>query len=140
MTLPDLNQFTPLLKWLGIISGATFMISILLIPWLINKLPPDYFIRGRGRSVTVHQKTRILSFLLIPLRNLFGFILLLAGIAMLFLPGQGILTILLGISLMTFPGKHGLIQRLIDQSSVQQGLNWIRQKTKKPPFVWRKDS
>ena len=137
MTIPDLAQYLPLLKWLGIISFFTFMVSILLIPWLIRFLPPDYFIRGRRSPAAAHLP----SMLSLPLalgRNVIGVLLLLAGIAMLFLPGQGILTMILGISLLNFPGKHELIQKLIQQPSVRKGMNWIREKTGRPPFIWEK--
>ena len=138
MTIPNLDQYTPYLKWLGIISLLTFIISILLIPFLVRLLPPDYFIRGKRRLPEIPPHPA-LSLFLILLRHVFGILLLLAGIAMLFLPGQGILTILLGISLLNFPGKHELVRKLIEQSSVQQGLNWIRVKTKRPPFIWKRE-
>jgi hypothetical protein len=127
----------PFLQWLGIISLLTFIISILLIPLLVRLLPPDYFIRGRKPPPDVPLHPALSLFLLL-LRHVFGVLLLLAGIAMLFLPGQGILTILLGLSLLNFPGKHELIRKLIGQPSVQQGLNWIRAKTNRPPFIWLK--
>jgi hypothetical protein len=138
MTISDLQQYTPILKWLGIISFVTFMTSILLIPWLIRLLPPDYFIRGRKLPSTTHLPP-IARLTLALLKNILGVLLLLAGFAMLFLPGQGILTMLLGISLLNFPGKHELIEKLIQQPSVHQGLNWFRVKTKQPPFIWEKE-
>ena len=137
MIIPGLSKYIPVLKWLGIISFFTFMVSILLIPWLISLLPPDYFIRGK-RPPPLTPLPPVIFLLLMLLRNIFGIALLLAGIAMLFLPGQGILTMLLGISLLDFPGKHRLIEKLIQQSSVQRGMNWIRVKTKRPPFLWVK--
>jgi hypothetical protein len=138
MTIPNLDQYIPYLKWLGIISLLTFIISILLIPFLVRLLPPDYFIRGKRLPPDIPPHPALALFLIL-LRHVFGILLLLAGIAMLFLPGQGILTILLGISLLNFPGKHELVRKLIEQSSVQQGLNWIRVKTKQPPFIWKRE-
>jgi hypothetical protein len=135
MIIPGLSKYIPVLKWLGIISFFTFMISILLIPWLISILSPDYFIRGKRPPPLTHLPPTI-ALILTLLRNIFGIMLLLAGIAMLFLPGQGILTMLLGISLLDFPGKHRLMGKLIQQPSVQKGMNWIRAKTKQPPFIW----
>ena len=137
MTIPDIAKYMPLLKWLGIISFFTFMVSILLIPWLIRLLPSDYFIRGKKPPSLVPSHP-IITLVLTLLRNIFGILLLLAGIAMLFLPGQGILTMLLGISLLNCPGKHAIIQKLIQQPSVQRGTNWIRAKTKRPPFIWKR--
>ena len=60
---------------------------------------------------------------------------LLAGIAMLFLPGQGVLTILLGISLMDFPGKRRLEARIVGQRLVFETVNSLRARFGKPAFV-----
>ena len=57
-----------------------------------------------------------------------------AGITMLALPGQGILTILIGISLMNFPGKRKLELRIIGQHTIYKAVNWIRAKAHKPPL------
>ena len=65
-----------------------------------------------------------------------GLILILAGIIMLFLPGQGILTILLGVLLISFPGKHKLVQAIVFQPKIQRSLDWLRKKRKKTPFIW----
>lgn len=67
---------------------------------------------------------------------LIGVFLLLCGIAMLVLPGQGLLTILIGLSLIPFPGKHKLEQTILSRKSVRSSLNWIRTKAKKAPFVF----
>lgn len=135
-----LHQYELLLKWLGIISIITFTVSILLIPWLIGRLPEDYFIRQHYPSSKRLLFQSLFLFVLAVLRNIFGAVLLLAGIAMLFLPGQGILTIILGLSMLNFPGKHKLLLKLIQRSSIQKGLNWIRSKTNRPPFIWKSSS
>ena len=66
-----------------------------------------------------------------------GLLLVAAGLAMLFLPGQGLLTVLIGVCVMDFPGKRGLLQRLVRGPKVQGALNWIRRKRGKEPFVFR---
>jgi len=126
-----------ILQWLGVISIITFILSILLIPWLIGHLPPDYFIRKK-RNSPPDERTfyLLLKIFLVMLRNVFGAFLLLAGFAMLFLPGQGILTLLLGLSMLSFPGKQKLIRNFIQRPSVQNSLNWIRIKTNRQPFLW----
>ena len=60
---------------------------------------------------------------------------MLAGIAMLALPGQGILTILVGITLLNFPGKRRLELRIVRQRRVLRAINWMRAKAKRPPLV-----
>ena len=61
--------------------------------------------------------------------------MLLAGIAMLVLPGQGVLTMLIGISLIDFPGKHTLEARMISQPLVLQTINKVREKFGRSPLV-----
>ena len=55
-------------------------------------------------------------------RNLYGSLLILAGIVMLFLPGQGILTILFGFLLLDFPGKRGLWRRMLAHPKIEPSL------------------
>ena len=59
---------------------------------------------------------------------------ILAGIAMCVLPGQGILTIFLGISLADLPYKRKIEYWILSFKKVQNGLNWIRRKANKPPL------
>ncbi len=129
------ESIQPLLGWLAGISLCTFILSLLLIPWLVGRLPQDCFLKLSNRT-TFPRHTSAISILFIFVRNLSGLFLLLAGIAMLFLPGQGLLTILLGILLITFPGKQKLITNLAGRPEVQRSMDWIRKKRGKAPFNW----
>ena len=62
------------------------------------------------------------------MKNIAGFILISAGIVMLFVPGQGLLTILIGIMFVDFPGKRLLEEKIIAIQSLRISLNWIRRK------------
>ena len=126
-----------LLQWLGGLSLLTFAGSLLFVPLLISRMGADYFIRHRQQVEERHRQHPVLALIIFFLRNIIGVGLLVAGAAMLLLPGQGILTILIGISLMDFPGKHRMLERLIQIRQVQRALNWIRKKEKKPPFVFK---
>lgn len=117
-----------LLQWLGILSIVTFIGSLLVIPWLILHMSPNYFIRHRIEVIERHRRHPVLTILLFFLRNTVGFVLLVSGMAMLVMPGQGILTMLIGLSFMDFPGKHQLLEKVVRIVSVQQTLNWIRRK------------
>ncbi|MBA6417405.1 hypothetical protein H4J50_15435 [Colwellia sp. 6M3] len=55
---------------------------------------------------------------------------------MLVLPGQGLITMLIGLSLIPFPGKHKLEKNILARKSVRSSLNWIRTKAKKDPFIF----
>jgi len=62
-------------------------------------------------------------------------VLLLMGIAMLVLPGQGILTMLIGISLLDFPGKRTLEKKIVCHPSVHRAIDKIRQRAGQSPLV-----
>jgi len=68
-------------------------------------------------------------------KNLLGTILLAGGIIMLFMPGQGLLTMAMGLLLLDYPGKFALERRVARQHAVLSGLNWLRAKTGSPPLV-----
>jgi len=124
------------LQWLGFLSVVTFIISLLGVPWLILKMSPDYFIRHRFEVQERHRKHPVLTVVLFCLRNIVGVLLLAAGVAMLVLPGQGILTLLVGLSVMDFPGKHHLLERCVQVNTVKQSLNWIRRKGGEENFTF----
>lgn len=129
------NYFQIVAMWLAILSLITFILSLILLPYLIRRIPSDYFLQlsdelpeFRGYNVKV-----VLIFLL---RNIFGSLLLFCGIAMLFLPGQGLITIFVSLLLLTFPGKKRLITYLTSLKTVRRTVNWIRKKAHKRPINW----
>ena len=129
-----LNEYSSLLEWLGFLSVLTFIGSLIAIPWIIGRLPVNYFIRHRQLVAESHSRHPLVARLTFVLRNFVGIVFLVAGIVMLVLPGQGIITILIGISFMDFPKKHHLVDYLVRRKKVISFLNWIRKKEKKSAF------
>lgn len=119
------------LLWLAAFSILTFIGSLLVIPVLLVRIPVDYFVVEAGRLPQIS----LMALLGRVLKNILGLILLGAGILMLFLPGQGLLTIVIALSLLDFPGKRGLELRLIRQPRVYKAINWLRHKYKRPPLI-----
>lgn len=122
------------LLWLGIASLLTAVGTLFAIPLLVIRIPEDYFTRPsrtRNRWRNHHPVIRISVLLM---KNILGVTFILAGIAMLFLPGQGILTILIGITLTNFPGKMALERWLIRHRPVHQTVNWLRKRAHRPPL------
>jgi hypothetical protein len=125
--------------WYGLIGIAVFVVSLVVstavaVAFLV-RLPADYFTRGpETRRKGNSPLTRWLRFfgknLLAILVIALGVILSLPGV-----PGQGILTILLGIMLSDFPGKQKLERKIIGRPSVLSAVNKIRQRFKKPALV-----
>ncbi len=117
-----------------LLSIAGFVGTLIAIPFLLVRLPEDYFHENHPR-VWMPDHHPILRGIGIAIKNLAGAVFLLAGFAMLFLPGQGILTMLIGISLMDFPGKRGLERKMIGQPAVLRTINRLRQKFGRPPLI-----
>jgi hypothetical protein len=59
-----------------------------------------------------------------------GIILSLPGV-----PGQGILTILLGLIFLDIPGKRPLEARIIRRPAVLSAINKLRARYDKPPLI-----
>jgi uncharacterized protein YjeT (DUF2065 family) len=129
-----MSAIGPLLGWLGLLSMTTFLLSILLIPWIVGRLSPDCFLRLSEQGKDLHKDSSIT--LLLLLRNLLGLLLVVAGILMLFLPGQGLLTILIGLFLLSFPGKKKIICQLIALPKVRKSMDWLRKISGKAAFIW----
>lgn len=123
-----------LFGWIAVITLATLVVSGIALPWLLTRLPEDYFLEiDRPVRPTWPQQCG-LYWVCRLLKNLLGVVLLLAGIVMLVTPGQGILTILAGLWLIDLPGKRRCERRLIGRPKVLASVNWIRRRAGKPPF------
>jgi Ca2+/Na+ antiporter len=118
--------------WIGIVSLVVFIASLLLTPLLLGKIPQDYFIHTNQHKVEIEHLGHLI---IVVIRTLIGFVLLIAGIIMLVTPGQGIITILLGLFLMEFPGKRKLELKFIKHNPTFKALNWLRNKAGKSPFT-----
>ncbi|WP_319562619.1 PGPGW domain-containing protein [Marispirochaeta sp.] len=119
--------------WLGGISLFLFLFSLITIPLIVISIPADYFIRPpRPLAERPHPVLRI--FLLI-IKNCTGAVFLIAGFAMLFIPGQGLLTIFIGLMLMNFPGKRRFELKLICNKQIKRAVSWIRQRAKAAPLL-----
>lgn len=114
-------------------SVLTLAISAVALPWFLARLPSDYFARvSHPDSRLIHQRAHPARRLI---KNLIGAVLAVAGIAMLFLPGQGLLTLVVALTLLEFPGKARLQRRLLDNDAVFGALNWVRRRAAQPPFT-----
>ena len=129
-----LRENETLLWWLGIGSVVTFVGSLLLVPWLAARIPADYFMPRNRPASRLRQQHPALRLVLAILRNVLGILILLAGVAMLVLPGQGLLTIIIGLMLIDFPGKYRLEQWAIRQGPVHKSINWLRAKARREPL------
>jgi hypothetical protein len=114
-----------------------FVGSMAIVAFFLVRLPATYFVdddrkvRGAGGRV-------FLSWTALILKNLLGAVLVGVGAVMLFTPGQGILTILIGIMLLNFPGKRRLERKLVARPRVLDAINRLRARFARPPLVIEK--
>lgn len=129
---------TPGLATLVIVASLGLLIgSALAVPWFARRLPADYLL-AMGRPSSTAGGRHPYRLLLRVAKNLLGAVLLLAGVAMLFLPGQGLLTMALALVLLELPGKRKLVRAVLGYAPVLAGLNRLRARVGIPPLVTRR--
>lgn len=130
-----LNYNSVLFGWLGLGSFLMFLGSLIAAPMIVARLPHDYFVRQQRGPLREHKRLRAFFMLWLVLKNILGALFVLAGIAMLILPGQGILTIFVGALLIDGPYKREFVLWLVSRKRILKSLNWLRRNNNKPPFV-----
>jgi hypothetical protein len=124
------------LSALAVGSVTLFLATTVGVPLLVARLPADYFSRRErdryGMSRPPQSRWKIVARVA---KNVVGWVLLAAGLAMLVLPGQGLLTIVVALLLVDFPGKPALQRRLIASRRVLDGVNRLRRRAGQPPML-----
>jgi len=122
------SEHAALLALIGIGSLLLFIGTLLAMPLLIVSIPRDYFLYEKAIPFGFYKRHPAIRLLMLVLKNGAGIVLLVAGFVMLFIPGQGLLTMFIGLMLMNFPGKRRLELRLVRTSRIRNGINWIRRR------------
>jgi UPF0716 family protein affecting phage T7 exclusion len=112
---------------LTVASAVMFVASLMAVPWLIARAPHDFFTRPQVAATQRSLMRRLLT-------NMLGAVLVVVGGLMLVLPGQGILTLLVGLGLMDLPKKHALLVWLAKREGVLKALNFFRARAQREPF------
>lgn len=117
--------------WFFVIS---LLASVIAVPWVIVRLPADYFRRNRPHRPPFAGFPYAMRLPLIFAKNLLGLVLVGIGIMFLLMPGQGVIVILIGVLLLDFPRKKELERWLISRGPILKLANWIRAKWHKEPL------
>jgi hypothetical protein len=115
-------------------SAALFLLTPVAVAWAIVRLPEDYFVKKRRRPLESWQHRPVLRSTLLVAKNVLGSVLIVVGVLMLLMPGQGLLTVVAGLILLNFPGKFRLERRLATQRPVWKSINWLRKRFGRPPL------
>lgn len=129
------------LSWKEILLGvALFLISLVLsfsaIVLVVVKIPANYFSSHYQRDFLPNSPFFV-RWGAVILKNLLGIFLILIGIVLSLpgVPGQGLLTILLGLIMLDIPGKRPIEAKIISRPAIQNAINKIRARFNKPPLV-----
>lgn len=131
-SVETLQRFGGLWIAIGLLS---LVLTVIALPVIILRLPADYFTRDHRVSARSSAGHPLIVSLVRVVKNLFGVALILIGAIMLFVPGQGLLTMLVGVLLTNFPGKYRLERRIVARPSVLRALNRIRRHGNQKPLV-----
>lgn len=110
-------------------------VSVVIAGYVLARLPPDYFVNPDAHRTG--DRHPVLKLVATVFRNVFGYALIALGIVLSLpgVPGQGILTILMGVMLIDFPGKHRFQRWLVTRRVVLGAVNRLRAKAGQPPFL-----
>lgn len=123
--------------WIVAISIAMFVAGVVMLPWMLARIPRDYFLTHSAPLARWKETRPVARLVVLALRNLIGAVFAILGIILLIplVPGQGLLMLLVGLSMMTFPGKRTLELKLIRMKRVLKTINWLRRKSGHEPLV-----
>ncbi len=119
-----------------LLSVVTFTISLAIVSFIVVRIPSDYFHKDHPRDLFA-ERHPVVRFLGVLAKNILGVVLVVLGILMSIpgVPGQGILTILLGIMLLDFPGKRTLEYKIVARPQVLRTINKLRERFGKPSLI-----
>ncbi len=129
-----LEEHKVLVGWLVSGSAVLLVLSVVTLPVVAVLLPADLLQRldrEPGEALPADDWRRrhpAARWTLRVLKNLAGGVLALLGLAMLVLPGQGLITLVLALLLLDLPGKRALERRLLNHPRVLKPLNALRRK------------
>ncbi len=135
MITPLITFLTDHAAWLVTASVISLLAGLLLLPVFINRIPVDYFCHSHRQRLSASSRHPLISLLITGGKNLLGIVFVIAGLLMLFLPGQGLLTLLVGLIIMNYPGKFALEGWLIRLPHVLPAINWLRKKYNHLPLL-----
>jgi hypothetical protein len=131
-----LKEHQELLYWMAGVSLVLFAGTLALVPWMVVRIPADYFAgRKRDERRSLRHRSFPLWLALMIVKNLVGAVFVVAGIVMLALPGQGVLTMLFGLALMNYPGKYRLERWILSRGPALRLVNRLRRRRGRPALI-----
>jgi len=139
--IADLNRYVKALPWsqktllaLGVFI-LTFVVSLGAVVAVVVRLPADYFRADYASPLA--ERHPIVRWTGLVAKNIAGAILVALGLLLALpgIPGQGLLTVLIGVMLLNFPGKRRLERRLVSRPRILAVINALRAHFGKPALL-----
>src|ERR1044072_1135955 len=136
----QIADFFSSITWRSVLIGASifvasFFVNLAIVSIILVKLPADYFSKNRKTKFWSGPRPWLHAAKVIG-KNIGGVLLVALGVVLSLpgVPGQGLLTVLLGVMLLDFPGRHRLEQKLLSKPSIVNTINRLRGRFGKPPL------
>jgi hypothetical protein len=113
------SVWTAVVALLSFVGGVVFALAILV--WL----PVDFFTATKRPHVSLPWRI---------VKNVVGVVLIVLGLIMLITPEQGLLTLVIGLALVDFPGRHEFIRRFVARPNFLAKANHWRARFGRPPL------
>lgn len=135
-SLADISLHTSEIAWAAGIFVVSLALSMAAVVFVVVRLPEHYFHLGE-RAPFWEDRPAWQRWLGIIAKNVAGVLLIALGIVMSLpgVPGQGLLTIFIGLILLDFPGKRAVERKIVSIPGVLRGMNRLRTRFKKPPVT-----
>jgi hypothetical protein len=135
-----LSDFFSALTWQKVLLGVgifvvSFFANLGIVSFILVKLPADHFSKSRKTKFWAGPRPWLHAAKVIG-KNIGGVLLVALGVVLSLpgVPGQGLLTVLLGIMFLDFPGRHRLEQKLLSKPSIVNSINKLRGRFGKKPL------
>jgi hypothetical protein len=135
-----LSGFWETLTWGRVLLGVVFFLLSLALSFasiavVMVKIPENYF-SSHYQQDFMPNSPFLVRWGAVIAKNLFGVFLIILGIILSLpgVPGQGLLTILLGLIMLDIPGKRPLEARIIKRPAILAAINNLRARYNKPPL------
>jgi hypothetical protein len=114
---------------------VALVITVVILAAMLATLPANYF--RDDFNVRPLRDAGALSVVKRLVKNVIGLVLIVLGalLSLPGIPGQGVLTMLIGLMLVDFPGKRALEQKLVARRGVLETMNRVRAWLGRPPLV-----
>ena len=109
----------------SMLVGTVAMVAALFV---VVQLPADYLRKKQKGGERQKAGWKRIG------KNILGWGLITAGVAMVVLPGPGVVVAIIGVAMADFPGKARLLRWLLSRGRIMGAMNRLRARFSKPPL------